>query len=159
MMIATDEIHDHEARCQRHLLTLAMLARNGDDQPPTAAEVGRVTGAIFTEAEASARAALAAAAPAHPGTWTLLLARLNRLAAAASETVTAARDGDAAALRRHVRRLETVTSAIWTVQHAVCDPAPPARATRSAPDDVVRRAPADPPGAGPQHAPRPREEQ
>lgn len=123
MMIAADEIHDHQARCQRHLLTLAMLARDEGERPPGAAEVGRVTGEIFAEAEASARAALAAADRAHPGTWTLLLARLNRLAAVASEAVTAARDGDTAALRRHVRRLETVTSAIWTVQYAVCGPA------------------------------------
>lgn len=145
-MIAADEIHDHQARCQRHLVALTMLARGEDEQPPAAADVGRVTGAIFAEAEASARAALAAA-PAHPGTWALLLARLNRLAVAAAEAVAAARDGDAAALRRHVRRLETVTSAIWTVQHAVCGPAPV---------EAARKGPVNPPAPGRYLAPQPR---
>jgi hypothetical protein len=134
-MIATDEINDHQARCRRHLRTLAMLARDEDDRPPAVAEVCRVTAEIFAEAEASARAALAAADGAHPGTWTLLLARLNRLATTAAEVVAAARDGDTAALRRHVRRLETVASAIWTVQYAVCGPAPQ---PRPAPDDMLR---------------------
>lgn len=137
-MIAADEIHDHQARCQRHLRTLAMLARGDDGRAPSAAEVGRVASAIFAEAEASARTALAAAGPAHPGTWALLLARLNRLAAAVAETVSAARDGDAAVLRRRVHRLETVTSAIWTVQHAVCEPVPAAPAPRPAPDGLIR---------------------
>lgn len=122
-MVAADEVHDHQARCQRHLLTLAMLVRSDDERPPTAAEVDRVTRAIVAEAKASACEALVSATGAHPGSWTLLLARLNRITAAAAGTVAAARAGDAAALRRQVRRLEAMTTAIWTVQHAICDPA------------------------------------
>jgi hypothetical protein len=141
-MIAT-EIRDHQARCQRHLLTLAMLA-GGWDQPAPApaaevsrvtAEVGRVTAEVIAEAEAASRAALASDTCRHQGAWTLLLVRLNRLAAAADEAVTAARDGDTAALRRRLHRFESMTSAIWTVQDAVCGAA--ATASRSVPHHVT----------------------
>jgi hypothetical protein len=90
---------------------------------------GRATGAIIAEAEAASRAALAADGDSRrqPGAGTFLRVRLNRLAGAAEEAIAAARDGDAAGLRRHLRRFEAVTSAIWTVQHAVCGPAASAR--------------------------------
>jgi len=50
-----------------------------------------------------------------------LAARLARLAAAADYVVTAARDGNAVALRQHLRRFDALTSALWTVLPDVCD--------------------------------------
>lgn len=124
-MTAADEIRDHQARCQPYLLRLHMLARGEDGLTATAVEVGCAADAIIAEAEAASRVALAASEDSrrHPGTRTLLQVRLNRLAAAAAEAMAAARDGDPAGLRRHLCRFEAVTSAIWTVQHAVCGPA------------------------------------
>jgi hypothetical protein len=134
-MIATGDMSDHQVRCQRHLLTLAMLASGGDQPAPPAAEVGRVTGAVIAEAEAASRAALAAGTCHHPGAWTLLVVRLNRLAAAADQAVAAARGGDATALRHQLRRFEATTSAIWAVQDAVCGPT--VTASRSVPEHVT----------------------
>ena len=45
-----------------------------------------------------------------------LAARQARLAVAADEVVAAAEDGSAAALSRPLRRLEALTTALWTVQ-------------------------------------------
>jgi hypothetical protein len=144
-MTATEEIRDHRARCQRHLLTLAMLAGGWEQPDPAATEVGQMTAAVIAEAEAASRAALASDTCRHQGAWTLLLVRLNRLAAAADEAVAAARDGDAAALRRRLHRFESMTSAIWTVQDAVCGTA--ATASRAVPDhlaaEILRSGPPD----------------
>jgi hypothetical protein len=128
-MTATEEIQDHQARCQPYLLNLRMLARGEREPTLAAAEVGRATAAIIAEAEAASRAALAAAGDRrrHPGAGTFLQVRLNRLTGTAEEAIAAARDGDAARLRSHLRMFETVTSAIWTVQHAMCSPAVSAR--------------------------------
>jgi hypothetical protein len=49
--------------------------------------------------------------------------RIAKLAAAADEAVSAARDGDAAALHRRLHRFEMLTSAVWTVQLAMPDEA------------------------------------
>ena len=43
----------------------------------------------------------------------------RRLAAAADDAAAAARAGGAAELRRHLRRFDTLTAAIWTVQDAL----------------------------------------
>ena len=127
-MIAYD-IHDHRARCQPYLLELQMLARAEAGLVPTAAQVGRMTGAIIAEVGAASRAALTAAGHGrrHPGAAPFLQVRLNRLTAAADEVIAAARDGDSARLHRVLYRFEALTSAIWTVQDAVCGPAAPAR--------------------------------
>jgi len=124
-MTADDEIRDHQARCQPHLLTLQMLARGEGGSALAAAEVGQVTGAIIAEAAAASRAALVASGENHrrPGAGTFLQARLNRLAAAAA----AARDGNSVRLGRLLRRFEALTLAIWMVQHAVCGPPASAR--------------------------------
>jgi len=45
--------------------------------------------------------------------------RLDRLAATASDAIASARAGDSGEMRRHLRRFDTLTSAIWTVQDAV----------------------------------------
>ena len=112
-----------------HLLRLRMLAWGEDELATAAAQAGQATSAIIAEVEAAIQAALAAgdSIHGHPAARTFLRARLNRLAAAAGEVVTAARDGDTAGFRRHLLRFEALTSASWTVQHAVCDPGPPAR--------------------------------
>ena len=47
-----------------------------------------------------------------------LSVRLSRLAAAAGDAIAAAWAGDFTQLRRHLRRFETLTSAIWAVQDA-----------------------------------------
>jgi hypothetical protein len=128
-MTADDEIQDHQVRCQPHLLKLHMLARVEAEAAPTAAEVGRTTGAIIAEVGAASRAVLAAAGRGrcHPGAGPFLQVRLNRLTAVADEAIAAARDGDSATLRRVLHRFEALTSAIWTAQDAVRGPAGPAR--------------------------------
>lgn len=101
-----------------------MIAR---DQAGTAlpwravVEVIQATGAILAEAEASGNDTIAAAGAA-PAAGTFLSVRLSRLATAANDAIAAAGDGDSAQLRRHLRRFEVLTSAIWTVQQAVSGP-------------------------------------
>ena len=135
-MTATDQIEDHQARCQPHLLRLQMLAR--DEAGTTLAshlltEVVQATEAIVAEAEAAGRAAAAAG----PAAGTFLSVRLSRLAAAADDVIAAAWAGDSAQLRRHLLRFDVLTSAIWTVQRSVFGPGPdrrrPARATGDEP--------------------------
>ena len=122
-MTAAEKIQDHQAHCQPYLLRLRMLAR-GEGEPALAAtEVSRATSAILAEARAASRAALADVRNGHPGAGTFLRVRLDRLARAAEEAVSAAREGDAAGLCRQLNWFEVVTSAIWTAQDAVCGPA------------------------------------
>ncbi len=127
-MSTADQIRDHQESCQPHLLRLRMLAWGEEDLALTAAQADQATGAIIAEIEAAIQAALAADVGVHrsPAAGTLLQARLDRLARAAQELVTAARDEDVAGLRRHLRRFEALTSASWTVQQAVFNPAPAA---------------------------------
>jgi hypothetical protein len=123
-MTADEEITDHQARCLTYVLQLQMLARDDHGLVPTAAEVAQATGAIIAEAGAGSRAALAAAGnhQARPGSGMFLQVRLDRLATAADEAIAAARDGNAAVLRRVLHRFEALTTAIWTVQRAVYIP-------------------------------------
>jgi hypothetical protein len=133
-MTAADEIRDHQERCQPHVLRLRMLALDEAGPAPVAVDVGEATGAILAEAEASSRAALAAADGSHPGAGTFLRVRLDRLAVAADEAIAAARHGNPADLRLHLRRFEALTAAIWTVQDSLYgqlpsirpEPVPPA---------------------------------
>jgi hypothetical protein len=128
-MSTGDQIQDHQERCQPHLLRLRMLAWVAEEPTLAAAQADQATSAIIAEVEAAVQAALAAdgGARRRPAARTFLRVRLDRLAAAAEEVVTAARDEDIAGLRRHLRRFEALTSASWTVQHAVFDPAPRSR--------------------------------
>jgi hypothetical protein len=93
----------------------------GEPLPPALAdEVDEITSAILTEAGAALEAAVAAV----PGTRRTAVAAflgggVDRLAAAADEAVSAAKDGDAAALRRCLHRFEVLTSAMWMVQLAM----------------------------------------
>jgi hypothetical protein len=79
------------------------------------AEVAQATDAILAEAEAAGRE-VRAVTGGGPGPGIILSVRLARLAAAAGEAVAAAGAGDFTQLRRHLRRFETLTSAIWAVQ-------------------------------------------
>lgn len=134
-MTAADRAGGYDARCVPLLARLRLLARAdaGAPLPPGAAgEVGQAAGAIVAEADA---AVTAVADSGHRSAAVFLAARQARLAVAADDVIAAAADGSAAALSRHVRRFEALTSALWTVQHAICAPAhrrPPARA-RAAP--------------------------
>jgi len=131
-MSTGDQIQDHQERCQPHLLRLRMLAWGGEDPALAAAQADQATSAIIAEVEAAIQAALAdePAARRRPAARTFLRVRLDRLAAAAEDVVTAARDEDTSGLRRHLRRFEALTSASWTVQHAVFDPPPSRRSYR-----------------------------
>jgi hypothetical protein len=128
-MIAAGQIREHESRCRPHLLRLRMLASTeaGAGLPRQAtAEVREATNAVIAEAEAAGDAALTGVATSRkPVAETFLLVRLNRLAAAADEAVTAARGGDGPRLRRQLHRFDVLASAIWAVQHAVHAAGPP----------------------------------
>ena len=105
-MSLADQIHDHQARCLAHLISLRMLARDEPGTPPArrvVAEVARATSAILAEAEAAGRAALAAAGGGpNRGAETFLRVRLDRLAAAAQDAIAAAQAGTSAELRQHL---------------------------------------------------------
>jgi len=123
-MSVGDQIREHQARCAVPLIGLRMLARGEAGAPLPrwiVVEVAQATGAVLAEAEAAGRAALAAVGVGGglPGNRTFLRVRLDRLAAAADAAITAARAGDSGEMRRHLRRFDALTSAIWTVQDAV----------------------------------------
>jgi hypothetical protein len=129
-MPVADRIEDHQARCLPHLLTLRMLARDDAEAPfpwLVGAQVAEATVAILAEAEAAGREVRAATGgvPGVPDTGIFLGVRLSRLAAAAGDAIGAAEAGDFTRLRRHLRRFEALTSAIWAVQDAT-RPRPPA---------------------------------
>jgi hypothetical protein len=137
-MTVADRTEGHRARCLPHLLGLRMLGRDTQEAtlPRLAAEeVTRTTKAILAEVEAEVRAA----AGRGPDTGIFLGVRLSRLAAAADDAVSAAWAGDFTQLRRHLRRFETLTLAIWTVQDAV-----PARSGLATPPGSPRVAAAPP---------------
>ena len=126
-MTIADKMEDHQVRCQPHLLALRMLAR-GEAGTVLArqvvAEVIQATEAILAEATAASMCACVAAGDIRgsPGAGIFLQVRLRRLAAAADDAIAAARAGDSAQMRRHLRRFDSLTSAIWTVQQAVYGP-------------------------------------
>jgi hypothetical protein len=126
-MATTGPIGAHEARCQPHLLRLEMIARGEAGTvftPRAMADLIQATAAILAEAEAAGVDARAATGlhGGGPGAATLLQVRLNRLTTAADDAIAAAGAGDSAQTRRHLRRFDSLTTAIWTVQHAVYDP-------------------------------------
>jgi len=124
---AADPTPGYYARCAPLLARLRLLARAdaGAPLPPGAAgEVGHAASVIVAEADAAGHAAVAAVAESGRNSAAVFLAaRQARLAAAAADVVAAAADGSAAALSRHLRRFEALTSALWTVQLAICAPA------------------------------------
>jgi hypothetical protein len=129
-MALADEVRKHHSHCVADLLRLRMLARDdvGAPLPPGVAhQVGDATSLILAEAEAAERAALATVAGSDRGSPVarFLAARLARLTGAAADAVAAAENGNARAMRLHLRRFDSLASATWTVQLAMC--APPKR--------------------------------
>ena len=120
-MSVAGQIQEHRERCLVPLISLRMLAQGEAGTPLprwVVVEVAQATGTVLAEAEAAGRAVLAAAGD-QPGAGTFLQVRLDRLAAAARDAITAARAGDHGEMARHLRRFDALTSAIWTVQDAV----------------------------------------
>ena len=123
-MSVADQIRDHQARCTAPLVSLRMLAQGeaGASLPRwVVVEIAQATAAVLAEAEAAGHAVLTAVgvSSGHPGEWTFLRVRLDRLAAAADDAIGAARAGNSAEMRRRLHRFDTLTSAIWTVQDSV----------------------------------------
>jgi hypothetical protein len=159
-MPTVSEIREHHAHCAPHLARLQVLGsyQAGEPVPPgLAEEVSAGTSAILAEAGAAFRATVEAV----PGTRRTAVAefladRVAKLAAAAEQAVRAAGDGDAAALRRCLRRFESLTSAAWTVHLAMPDrarlPRPAGRPRRSRGRLRIRwpsRSPCQPSSAAP----------
>ena len=125
-MDVTDQLEDHRACCLPHLLTLRMLVRDTPEPLPpwlAAADVTRATKAILAEVETAVRTVTGGGpggpdSPGSPGAGIFLSVRLSRLAAAANDAIAAAGAGDFTQLRCHLRRFDTLTSAIWAVQDA-----------------------------------------
>ena len=123
-MSVAGQIQEHRERCLVPLISLRILAQGEAGMPLpgwVVVEIARATGAVLAEAEAAGRAALTAAGlgSGHQGDEIFLQVRLDRLAAAARDAITAARAGDHGEMARHLRRFDALTSAIWTVQDAV----------------------------------------
>lgn len=117
-MTVADRTEGHQAHCRPHLLTLRMLAGDDAEAPSpwlAMAKVAQATDAILAEVEAAGRE-VRAATGGGPDPGIFLSVRLSRLAGAAGVAVAAAGAGDFTQLRRHLRRFEALTSAIWTVQ-------------------------------------------
>jgi hypothetical protein len=143
-MSVTEQIRDHQARCLAPLITLRMVAQGETGFPLprwVVVEVAQATGAVIAEAEAAGRTALSTvgASSDRPAGKSFLQVRLDRLAASAEDAIDAARVGDYGAMRRHLRRFDSLTSAIWTVEDALSSrrPASDARPPRSL-DQAVR---------------------
>ena len=81
-------------------------------------EVRDATNAIIAEVEAMSRTAIGASERQQPQAETFLWVRVARLAAAADRAVDAARRRDVPGLRAHLQQFDTLTSALWAVQHA-----------------------------------------
>jgi hypothetical protein len=130
-MSVADQIQEYRTRCVAPLISLRMLAQGEAGLPLpgwVVVEVTQATGTVLAEAEAAGCAVLAAVGVGsdHPRDETLLRVRLDRLAVAADDAITAARAGDSGEMGRHLRRFDALTSAIWTVQDAVSGHAGPA---------------------------------
>src|SRR5215469_5769280 len=123
-MTFDDQMRNHRSRCQRQLSRLRMLTLGQDGMVlpgRVAMEIREATNAIIAETEAMSRAVVRAGGE-EPGAETFLWVRVTRLALAADQAVMAARNADVHELRTHLHHFDTLTSAIWTVQHAVHKP-------------------------------------
>lgn len=120
-MTFTGQKDDSRLRCGQQLSRLWALALSRDDKgrsPQVTCEMRDAANAIIGEVEAMSRAMLERDR-CNPGAETFLWVRVTRLAMTADQAVEAARTGDSAALRAHLRRLEALTVAIWTVRDAI----------------------------------------
>lgn len=128
-MNVNDEVQDDQADYLSHLLGLRMLTSEeaGTGVPQyLVAEVMRATRAVLAEAEAAGRSDRAGNGGRDERSAEFLRVRLNRLTAAAAETIAAARQGNPAELHRKLRRFEALASAIWVVQAGIKLPLMPA---------------------------------
>ena len=117
-MTVVGGIEDHQARCLPHLIGLQMLAQGEAGVPLprwAAAEVARATGAVLAEAEAASRAVLTTVRSSQNPVDGPFLRALDQLAAAADDAIAAARAGNPAAMSRHLRRFDALSSAVWTM--------------------------------------------
>jgi hypothetical protein len=120
-MASHSQLDDYQSRCRQQLLRLRILAgsQDGTELPrELAVEVRNATNAVIAEAEAMSRSAIQAGEQREPQTETFLWVRIARLAAVADRAVDAARSRDVSGLRALLRQFDTLTSAIWAVQHA-----------------------------------------
>lgn len=120
-MASHDQLDDYQSRCRQQLLRLRLLAgsQDGTALPPKfAVEIRDATNAIIAEVEAMSRTAIGASERQEPQAETFLWVRVARLAAAADRAVDAARSRDVPGLRAHLQQFDTLTSALWAVQHA-----------------------------------------
>ena len=154
-MTTPETIKEHRKRCQPYLARLQLMAAEAGPAPaaPAVAEVIAATAAILAEAQAAGQDVRAASGRWRDGAGAaaLLQGRLNRLASAAGDAISAANQGDQVHLIRHLRRFDALTTAIWTVQDAVLDYVP-ARRLRSHHAGTIRPhgkelCPYRPPGA------------
>jgi hypothetical protein len=135
-MVSPCAIRDHHVRCEPHLGRLQIMTRYEASEPLPPGlpdEVAESASAVLAEAQAAGRVMVAALASGQRRAVTAFLdVRLGRLATAAGEMAAAAEDGDVAALRRHLRKFEVLTSALWTVQLELSAQAEPPPSPRSA---------------------------
>lgn len=117
---------DYQSRCRQQVLRLRILAssRDGTALPREfTVEVRDATNAVIAEAGANLTA-LRASGQQEPQAETFLWERIARLAAEAERAVDAARSRDVPGLRAHLQQFDTLTSALWAVQHATYDKQP-----------------------------------
>jgi hypothetical protein len=149
-MASYGQLNDYQSQCRQQLLRLRILAGS---QEATAlsweftAEVRDATNAVIAEVEAMSRTAIRASGQLNPQNETFLWVRVARLAAAADRAVDAARSRDVPGLRAHLQQFDTLTSALWAVQHATLGKQPGSQHPRAVQPQR--------PGAQPGHGHRP----
>lgn len=144
LMASYGRLDDYQSRCRQELLRLRILARGQDGTTlpwEFTVEVRDATNAVIAEVEAISRTAIRASEQLEPQAETFLWVRVARLAAAADRAVDAARSRDVPGLRAHLQQFDTLTSALWAVQHATYGNQPDSSPRR---ESNLRRA-----GAGP----------
>ncbi len=124
-------------QCAALLARLGMLAagEGGATLPPdVTAQLGELTSAIVAQAEIAGQTVTASMTDRRRAAEVarFLSARLARMATAAQDAIGAAERGDAAALRRQLRRFEVLAAAMWTVQAALRPPHPADRPAATA---------------------------
>jgi hypothetical protein len=120
-MTFASQTDNRRLRCRQQLSRLRTLALGRDDAPPSyqaAGEIREAANSVLAEVEAMSRATIENG-QRDAGAETFMWVRVTRLAVTADQAVDAARRGDSAQMLAHLRRFETLTSAIWTVQDAI----------------------------------------
>lgn len=120
-MATNDQLDDYRSRYRQQLLRLRLLAGSREDGAlprEFTVEIRDATNAIIAEVEAMSRTALQAGDRQNPQAETFLWVRIARLASAAGRAVDAARSQDVPGLLAHLHQFDSLTSALWQVQHA-----------------------------------------